>query len=266
LDNTKNQKFALVTGSRRGIGRAIGFSLLKEDYHVIFNGVSPTLPDDLIYEIEKISKKYEYIQCDIGNADDREVFLNIVSEKYSRLDILVNNAGVAPKVRGDLLDLDREDYQRVMDVNLNGAFFLTIGIVKSIMLKYLQNHPERDSLNYNPIVINISSISAFTASINRAAYCISKAGMSMMTQLLADRLSGEGILVYEIRPGLMKTDMTSAVSGKYDKLISEGLIPIKRWGLPEDCAKAVVMLSRGDLSFSTGEIINIDGGFHIRKL
>ena len=266
MDNTKNQKFALVTGSRRGIGRAIGLSLLKEGFFVIFNGISPNLPDELIQKIEKISNKYEYIQCDIGNAESRENFLNTLSKKYSRLDLLVNNAGIAPKIRNDLLDTDPEDYQRVMDVNLNGAFFLTIGIVKSIMLEYLRDHPERDSIDYHPIVINISSISAFTVSINRPAYCISKAGMSMMTQLLADRLAEEEIFVYEIRPGIMKTDMTKNVSKKYDKLLSDGLTPIKRWGVPEDCAKAVILLSRGDLTFSTGEIINIDGGFHIKRV
>ena len=266
MDNTKNQKYALVTGSRRGIGRAIGLSLMREGYFVIFNGISSNLQDEMIKEIEGISKKYEYIQCDIGKADDRESLLNILSRKYPRLDLLVNNAGIAPKVRGDLLDTDPEDYQRVMDVNLNGAFFLTIGIIKSIMLEYSRNYPERDSMDYHPIVIDISSISAFTVSINRPAYCISKAGMSMMTQLLAERLAEDGILVYEIRPGIMKTDMTRAVSEKYDRLISEGVTSIKRWGLPEDCAKAVILLSRGDLSFSTGEIINVDGGFHIKKI
>jgi len=266
IKNQKNQKFALVTGSRRGIGRAIGLALLRQGYFVIFNGISPNLQDDLIHEIEIISKKYEYIQCDIGNADSRADLLDSLSKKYSRLDLLVNNAGIAPKVRADLLDTDPEDYQRVMDVNLNGAFFLSIGIVKSIMLKFSKEHPDKDSLDYHPIVINISSISAFTVSINRPAYCISKAGMAMMTQLLADRLAGEGILVYEIRPGIIKTDMTNEVTEKYDRLISEGLTPIKRWGVPEDCAKAVMLLSRGDLSFSTGEIVNIDGGFHIKRV
>ena len=239
---------------------------MRQDYFVIFNGISPNLPGDLIQEIEKISEKYEYIQCDIGNPDDRESLLKALLKKYPRLDLLVNNAGIAPKIRADLLDTDPEDYQRVMDVNLNGAFFLTIGIVKSIMLEYLRNHPERDSLDYHPIIINISSISAFAVSINRPAYCISKAGMSMMTQLLADRLAEDQILVYEIRPGIMKTDMTQQVAEKYDKLISEGLTPIKRWGIPEDCAEAILLLSSGKLKFSTGEVINIDGGFHIKRL
>jgi 3-oxoacyl-[acyl-carrier protein] reductase len=263
MDNTKNQKFALITGSRRGTGRAIGLALLREGYFVIFNGISPNLPDELIQEIEKISKKYEYLQCDIGNAESRHKLLDILKKKYPRLDLLVNNAGIAPKVRVDLLETDPEDYQRVMDVNLNGAFFLTIEIVKSIMLEFYRSNPEID---YRPIVINISSISAYTSSTNRPAYCISKAGMSMMTILLADRLAEEGILVYEIRPGIIRTDMTKAVAGKYDKLISEGLTPIKRWGVPEDCAKAVVLLSSGKLGYSTGEVINIDGGFHIKRL
>jgi len=263
MENTKNQKYALVTGSRRGIGRGIGIALLREGYFVIFNGFSPNLTDDLIKEIETISNNYDYIQCDVGNAESRENLLNILTEKYPRLDLLVNNAGIAPKVRGDLLETDPVDYQRVMDVNLNGAFFLTINIVKSVMLEFSCNHPEID---YRPIVINVSSISAFTSSTNRPAYCISKAGMAMMTTLLADRLAEEGILVYEIRPGITRTDMTKAVTEKYDKLISEGLTPIKRWGVPEDCGEAVVLLSSGKLSFSTGEVINVDGGFHIKRL
>ena len=263
MDNTKNQKFALVTGSRRGIGRAIGLSLLKEGFFVIFNGISPNLPDDLIQEIKKTSEKYDYMQCDIGDAESRKNMLNILIEKYPRLDLLVNNAGVAPKVRGDLLDTDPEDYQRVLDVNLNGAFFLTIGIVKSIMLECSRTSPDID---YHPIVINVSSISAFTVSINRPAYCISKAGMAMMTQLLAERLAEEGVFVYEIRPGIIRTDMTKGVTEKYDKLIEEGLTPIRRWGVPEDCAEAVLLLSSGKLNFSTGEVINIDGGFHIKRL
>lgn len=263
MNSTKNQKFALVTGSRRGIGRAIGLSLLKEGFFVIFNGISPNLPDDLIQEIEKVSEKYDYIQCDIGDAESRENMLKILVEKYPRLDLLVNNAGIAPKVRGDLLDTDPEDYQRVLDVNLNGAFFLTIGIVKSIILERFRASP---GIDYRPIVINISSISAFTVSINKPAYCISKAGMAMMTQLLAERLAEEGIYVYEIRPGIIRTDMTKGVTEKYDKLISEGLTPIRRWGVPEDCAEAVLLLSSGKLNFSTGEVINIDGGFHIKRL
>jgi NAD(P)-dependent dehydrogenase (short-subunit alcohol dehydrogenase family) len=236
---------------------------LKEGFFVIFNGISPNLPEELIQEIKGISENYDYIQCDIGDAESRENLLNILVEKYPRVDLLVNNAGIAPKIRVDLLDTDPEDYQRVLDVNLNGAFFLTIAIVKSIMLEYYRTSP---GIDYKPIVINISSISAFTVSINRPAYCISKAGMAMMTQLLAERLAKEGIYVYEIRPGIIKTDMTEGVTEKYDKLISEGLTPIRRWGVPEDCAEAVLLLSSGKLNFSTGEVINIDGGFHIIRL
>ena len=266
MENTKNQKFALVTGSRRGNGRAIGLALLREGYYVIFNGISPNLPDELISEIEKMSKKYIYIQCDIGDTESRDKLIDILIKKYPRLDLLVNNAGIAPQVRVDLLDTDPVDYQRVMDVNLNGAFFLTIRIVKSIMLEFFRTRAEMDTADYQPIVINISSISAYTSSTNRPAYCISKAGMSMMTTLLADRLAKEGILVYEIRPGIIRTDMTKVVSDKYDKLISDGLTPIKRWGIPEDCAEAVVLLSSGKLNFSTGEVVNVDGGFHIKRL
>jgi len=177
-----------------------------------------------------------------------------------RIDLLVNNAGVSPKVRMDILEVTEESYDRVMTINLKGPFFLTQLVANwMIELKKFRNELE-------PKIVNISSISAYTSSTSRGEYCISKAGVSMMTKLYADRLSEYGVNVYEIRPGIIFTPMTEPVKEKYDKLISEGITPIKRWGTPEDVAKAVVAIAKGYFPFSTGEVFNVDGGFHIRRL
>jgi 3-oxoacyl-[acyl-carrier protein] reductase len=174
--------------------------------------------------------------------------------------VLVNNAGVAPRQRMDILDVTVESYERVMDTNLKGPFFLTQQIANK-MIALLQA-----GIIDAPKIINISSMSAYTSSPNRGEYCMSKAGMSMMTLLFADRLAEYGINVYEVRPGIIATDMTSVVKEKYDKLIGEGLTPIKRWGQPEDVAKAVGAIAEGRLDFSPGQVINVDGGFHLRRL
>jgi NAD(P)-dependent dehydrogenase (short-subunit alcohol dehydrogenase family) len=176
------------------------------------------------------------------------------------VDLLVNNAGVAPKERVDILDLSEESFDWVFGINLKGALFLTQQVAKWMIREKQQDQ------SLDPMVINISSVSAYASSPNRAQYCIAKAGLSMMTMLYADRLAQHGIRVYEIRPGVIETDMTAKVKAKYDKLISEGLTPIARWGQPEDVAKAVAAIAQGRLPFSTGEVINVDGGFHIRRL
>ncbi len=254
---------ALVTGSRRGIGREIGLALLQDSYTVIFNGVSPALPPDLEDAARKISPDFEYFAADIGEAGARENLLKRIREKYARIDLLVNNAGIAPSQRVDLLETDLDDFQRLLEVNLTGPFFLTVDLAKH-MLDFKRTHPNIS--DFHPKIINISSISAYSSSPNRPAYCISKAGVSMMTLLFADRLAKDGILVYEIRPGIIQTDMTSGVKDKYDTLIDGGLTPIPRWGQPTDVARAVVAISRGDFNFSTGEVFNVDGGFHFRRL
>ncbi|NJN83774.1 MAG: 3-ketoacyl-ACP reductase, partial [Caldilineaceae bacterium] len=177
-----------------------------------------------------------------------------------RIDLLVNNAGMAPRVRLDLLETTEESYDEVMDVNLKGPFFLSQLVARS-MIDLLQRQ-----LIERPMIVNISSISAYTASPNRGEYCISKAGMSMMTALFAERLAAHGINVYEIRPGVTETDMTSKVKVTYDALIEDGLTPIRRWGQPDDIARAVSAIAQDLLPFSTGEIINVDGGFHLRRL
>jgi NAD(P)-dependent dehydrogenase (short-subunit alcohol dehydrogenase family) len=200
------------------------------------------------------------VQADIGDAADREKLVRTTLESYGRLDLLVNNAGMAPRQRMDLLATTEASYDEVMGVNLKGPFFLTQHVA-NVMIELLQQ-----GLIDQPKIINIGSMSAYTASVNRGEYCISKAGLGMMTALFADRLAEYGILVYEVRPGVIATDMTSVVKERYDHLIDGGLTPVKRWGEPDDVARAVLAIAQGYLPFSTGEVINVDGGFHLRRL
>ena len=187
--------------------------------------------------------------------EDREKLVNAAGH----IDVLVNSAGVAPKVRADLLDMTEESFDYCMDINTRGAFFFTQLVAK----KMLENQPEKGIRGY---ICSVSSISAYTSSVNRGEYCISKAGLSMVTTLFADRLAEYGIPVNEVRPGIIATDMTAKVQEKYDKLIEEGLLPISRWGQPEDIAAAVWTLCNGSLPYMTGQVINTDGGFHLRRL
>jgi NAD(P)-dependent dehydrogenase (short-subunit alcohol dehydrogenase family) len=201
-----------------------------------------------------------YLKCDITSAEDRKKALDETAARYGRLDVLVNNAGVAPKVRADILDMTEDSMDRVLGVNLKGTFFMT-----QAAAKYMAGEAVSGT-GIKPVIVNISSVSAEYSSLTRGEYCISKAGVSMITTLFAHRLAEYGINVYEVRPGIILTDMTSKVKERYDALISEGLVPFKRWGYPEDVADAVSLLCSGGLSFSTGDIINVDGGFHIKRL
>lgn len=232
-------KKALVTGGTRGIGLGIAEKLRDEGWEVI---VSCRTPRDI--------PGIKCVVADNGIPEDRAKLI----EEAGEIDLLVNNAGIAPRVRADLLDMTEDSMQELMNVNLYGPFFLTQQIAKGMI--------ERGK----GMIINISSMSSYTVSVNRGEYCISKAGISMMTQLYAARLAEYGIPVYEIRPGIIKTDMTSKVTEKYDALIEGGLLPIQRWGTPEDIADAVSVLAEGKLRYSTGEVINVDGGFHIQRL
>jgi NAD(P)-dependent dehydrogenase (short-subunit alcohol dehydrogenase family) len=200
------------------------------------------------------------VQADIALTADRERLLAETLSAFGRIDLLVNNAGVGPRQRVDLLEITEASYDEVMAVNLKGPFFLAQATARAMIAL------TRAGTVREPKIVNIGSISAYTASVNRAEYCISKAGVGMMTALFADRLAGEGIHVYEIRPGIIETDLTSIAKAKYDALIAGGLTPIRRWGQPQDVAAAVVALAEGFLPFSTGEVINVDGGFHLRRL
>jgi NAD(P)-dependent dehydrogenase (short-subunit alcohol dehydrogenase family) len=211
-------------------------------------------------EVEKIGAQFFPIGLDIScTSCQKEVVSNIL-ERYGRIDVLVNNAGVAPLQRNDVLDMSEESYDRVMNINLKGPVFFAQKIAKEMI--WLKQQID----GYKPLIVFITSVSAVRSSTNRAEYCISKSGLSMASTVFADRLSSEGILVFEVRPGVIQTDMTTKIKDKYDRLISEGLIPQKRWGLPEDIGKAVASISRGDWSFSTGMVFEISGGLNIHKL
>lgn len=243
-------KVVLVTGGSRGIGRGIVEAMLREGWRVAFCGRKP--PEELDWNP---SPDAAYFQSDIGVAKDREALLTAVLDRFGRLDALVNNAGVAPEVRADLLEMPEASFDRVLSINLKGPFFLT-QLVANAMVKH----------RIAGTIINIGSISATVASVNRGEYCISKAGLAMATQLFAVRLAEYGILVYEIRPGIIATDMTGVVKEKYDKLIASGLTLQPRWGQPEDIGKAVASLLRGDFAYSTGQVFNVDGGLEVKRL
>jgi len=254
-------KSAFITGGSRGIGNAIAAQLASEGYAVAVLGTSDeSIIMENLNKIKKHGNPFMYLKGDITSGAVRKGAVDKIMEHFGRIDVLVNNAGVAPKTRMDLLDTTEESFDFVMDVNLKSVFFLT-QYAANVMINEMRNIKD-----IKPKIINVSSISAYTSSVQRGEYCISKAGLSMITQLFADRLAEYGINVYEIRPGIIYTDMTSAVKDKYDDLIKNGLTPIRRWGCPQDVADAVSVLCSDKLSFSTGEVINVDGGFHIRRL
>ena len=256
-----NQKTAVVTGGSRGIGHAIALQLAQEGYKLAIMDINyKEKVRDNLEQIRSVNGNLFYFHGDLGSSQDRKVFAREVREKYGRVDVLVNNAGVAPKVRADLLEMTEESFDFVIGINLKGTFFMTQAIAKD-MLKAKAQDPA-----FRPVIITISSNSEYTSSINRGEYCMSKAGLGMMTKLFADRLAGDGIPVYEIRPGIIRTDMTKTVSEKYDRMIAEGLLPIRRWGEPQDIANAVSALCSGKLAYTTGQAIDVDGGFHIRRL
>ncbi|MTI60389.1 MAG: 3-ketoacyl-ACP reductase [Firmicutes bacterium] len=260
------RKVAVITGASRGIGHAVALQLAREGFALaILARSSIEKVKDKIEEIKKKGVPVFYYSGDLSSAGDRDSFLAETYQEFGRLDLLVNNAGVAPKVRNDILETSEESFNFVLNINLKGTFFLTQAVAK-IMLRDVKAFKEKDNLEYSPRIINISSLSSYASSTDRSEYCISKAGISMLTRLFADRLAEDGIYVYEIRPGIIYTDMTSVVKDKYDRLIKGGLTPIKRWGYPADIANAVSVLCSGRLNFSTGEVINVDGGFHLRRL
>jgi len=255
------EKVALITGSFRGIGKAVAKGLHSVGYTVIINGVSQSrLSDSFLKKFSEGVQRVHYVQADVSKTDDREKLLQKINE-LGRIDILVNNAGVAPKERKDLLEATEISFDRVLSINLKGPYFLTQSVA-NLMIRF----QKKDLLDYSPKVVNIGSISAYATSVSRGDYCLSKAGVDMMTKLYADRLAEFNIPVLEVRPGIIKTDMTTAVQEKYDILFSEGLTPISRWGTPQDVAKCVKAIALEYFPYTTGQVFNIDGGFHLKRL
>lgn len=240
-------KIALVTGVAGGIGFATAKTLLKNGIAVVGMDVLPQMPNEPEGE-------FTYFQGDLSNKESRDNFVKTALDKYGKIDILVNVAGVAPKVRNDILEMTEESYDFVMNINTKGTLFLTQAVANVMK--------EKNSGS----IVNISSMSGYTSSVSRGEYCISKAGVTMITKLFADRLAEYNITVNEIRPGIIATGMTEKVKAKYDALIEGGLLPIKRWGKPEDISSAVLALCNGSLPYVTGQSIDVDGGFHIRRL
>jgi 3-oxoacyl-[acyl-carrier protein] reductase len=257
---------ALITGASRGIGRGIALELAPLGYDLVINFANneAAAKQTAAACVERALSAKRKIQAEICHADiaksrDREQLIEFTRRTFQRLDLLVNNAGVAPEVRADILDGTEESFDRLININVKGPFFLT-----QLAARWMIE--QAGSADRKPKIVTISSISAYTASVNRGDYCISKAALSMITPLFAVRLAEYGIGVYEIRPGIIETDMTASVKEKYEKLICEGLIPLARWGKPEDVAKAVTAIAQDLLPYSTGEVINVDGGFHVRRL
>jgi 3-oxoacyl-[acyl-carrier protein] reductase len=260
----------LVTGASRGIGRGIALALAEVGYDLVINyahnaAAARQTAADCLAAAQGAGKtvRAEIQQGDVASGPDRLKLIEFAKATFGRLDLLVNNAGVAPEVRADILKASEKSFDRLINTNLKGPYFLT-QLAANWMIEQRKAGVPPAALP--PKIITISSVSAYTASVNRGDYCLSKAGLSMLTALYAARLAEHGIGVYEIRPGLIATDMTGPVKDKYDKLIEGGLTPIKRWGTPADVGKAVAAIAQDLLPFSTGEIINVDGGFHLRRL
>jgi NAD(P)-dependent dehydrogenase (short-subunit alcohol dehydrogenase family) len=252
---------ALITGGSRGIGFGIAEQLARNGFDLAINGLRSTNEtENAIRKLKESGNDVIYCPGNIGLSTDRKKILQRIKEHYNRLNVLVNNAGVAPKDRKDILDATEESFDNVISINLKGSYFLTQQVA-NWMIEQKKNDDQ-----FNGCIINISSVSATTVSVNRGEYCISKAGLSMATQLFAVRLGEFNIPVYEVRPGVIHTDMTTDVKKKYDKLIEEGLCIQKRWGEPEDVGKVVASLAKSDFMYSTGQVIMVDGGLTIPRL
>ena len=260
-DDRAVRPVAMITGGSRGIGLGIALELAKEGCDIVVCGRRERdSVQNTIEELQGLGSDVLYSRGDVSDADSRARMISETKDHFGRINILVNNAGVAPKVRADVLETTEESFEWVMKTNLQGPFFLT-QLVANWMVEQKESDPE-----FRGCIVNISSISATVASVSRGEYCISKAGISMATKLWATRLGEFDIPVYEIQPGVTKTDMTAAVQEKYGKLISEGLCIQKRWGFPEDVGKAVAMMARGDIPYSTGQVLMVDGGLTLPRL
>ncbi|MFW6123973.1 MAG: 3-ketoacyl-ACP reductase [Acidobacteriota bacterium] len=260
------RKTALITGASRGIGRGIALELAKNGYDIAGNATQFHSSDkktgllEVKQRVEELQVDFLPVQGEISDLNTHENLIHKVLNRYQTIDVLVNNAGISPKKREDILYTNPESFDRLWSVNTRGAFFLTQRVAR-IMIEQRQRDPD-----YKPYIVFISSISAEFSSPNRAEYCISKAALSQAARVYAHRLAEYGINVYEIRPGIIMTDMTKPVKKKYDRMIEDGLVPQNRWGTPQDAGKAVTALVRGDFDYSTGAVIEVSGGMDIKRL
>ena len=263
---------ALITGASRGIGRGIALALARAGWNLAVNyaGNAEAAAETVRDCVEAAATRKQAIRvipcrADVTSAQDRTALVDRVETELGPIDLLVNNAGIAPSVRADLLEATEASFDTLIATNLKGPFLLTQHVARRMLVTPPASE-ERSGIPVRRKIVFVSSISAYTASVQRGDYCISKAGVSMLTKLFAARLAGAGIGVFEIRPGIIATDMTRPVQDKYDRLIGDGLTPIRRWGTPEDVGKAVLAIADDLLPFSTGEVLNVDGGFHLRTL
>lgn len=255
------RKVALITGGTRGIGYGIAECLARDGFDLAINGIrNASNVEEVVEKLKLIGVDVIYCQGNVGNSSERLDIINQVKDRFGQLNVLVNNAGIAPKERKDILESDESSFEEVLKINLQGPYFLSQSVANWMIDQKLKED------KFQACIINISSMSSKVASISRGEYCISKAGMSMMTQLFAVRLGEYDIPVFEVQPGVIETDMTSSVHDKYNKLINEGLCVQKRWGKPNDIGKVVSSLSDGSFSFSTGQVIMVDGGLTISRL
>jgi len=263
MSNEKSARpVSLVTGAGRGIGRGIAVELAKLGHAVVINYAdNVSAAEECLQRVREAGGDGLAVRADVSSSEDRERLVQETLAAYGRVDLLVNNAGVAPKVRADLLHMGEESFDRLININLKGPYFLTQRVARQMIE---QAKSGRVGPSGAASIVTISSVSAYTASVNRGDYCISKAGVAMMTKLFAARLAEFGIRVYEVRPGVIATDMTASVKAHYDSLLERGAWPIRRWGQPTDVGRAVAAIARGDFPYSTGEVFNVDGGFHLR--
>jgi 3-oxoacyl-[acyl-carrier protein] reductase len=259
-----NRPVSIVTGAGRGIGRGIAIELAKLGHIAVINYAgNASAAEECLRLVRAAGGDGITVQADVSVSGDRERLAHETLNAYGRIDLLVNNAGVAPNVRADLLEAGEESFDRLININLKGPYFLTQIVARRMIEQVQRGDVSAFGL---PRIVTVTSVSAYTASINRGDYCVAKAGLAMMTALFAARLAEYGINVYEVRPGVIATDMTEGVKEKYDRMIEQGAWPIRRWGQPEDIGRAVAAIARGEFPYSTGEVFNVDGGFHLRTL
>jgi 3-oxoacyl-[acyl-carrier protein] reductase len=256
-----SKRVALITGGTRGIGFGVAMALAKDGFDLCVCGLrTAAAAEESLDKLRKAGAEVLYVRADIGSRDDRTALIDAVAGRFGALHVLVNNAGVAPEVRADILEASEESFERLMRINLQGPYFLT-----QAAANWMARQKKADT-NFAGAIINVTSISAEVASVNRGDYCVSKAGLGMATKLFAARMGEFGVPVFEIRPGIIATDMTVGVKDKYDDLFAKGLLVDARWGTPEDIGKAAAALARGDMPYATGTVIHVDGGLTLQRL